>query len=80
MKAIPAILLAAALSSVLLAATPTANAAVACAHLSGGPGLVGRTIEYVGNVEYAACTETVAYAYYLCVLTFGPTFCATIIA
>lgn len=63
----------------LLALAPTANAMVACEDLGlGGGGIVGRTLEYVSNLEYAACVETVDYVFDVCVFLFGPIFCYSI--
>jgi hypothetical protein len=75
----PLLLAAPLLAAALLAFVPTAAAeptAFTCAHLGGGGGgLVGRTVDYVANVEYAVCAETTSYVVDVCVFLLGPNAC-----
>lgn len=70
------LLVATALLGVALTAfTPTANAAT-CARLDGGGGgIVGATVDYVSNMEYATCTYTMAYLVTVCGYLIGPENC-----
>lgn len=77
------LLLATSLLAAALALVPTASAdsaaAFQCKYLGpGGGGLVGRTVEYVANLEYAVCAETADYAFDVCVIVLGPTLCAIV--
>ena len=74
-------LLAVSLAGLLVAAMPTANAAIAaCGSIPAtGAGPIGRTIDYVDEMQQHACLETFGYAYDMCLYVFAPNICLVIV-
>jgi hypothetical protein len=60
------------LSTLLVAAAPTASAVTCAFAPSPVGGIVGRTHEYATNVAEAVCGETISYYSYVCSTVLGP--------
>jgi hypothetical protein len=81
MNAAKTLLLATCLLGLVVAATPTANAAIAACGdiLPAGTGPIGQTLDYVDGTQQYACVSTISYAYAMCRYVFAPNICLVIL-
>lgn len=73
LRALPLLLALSLLGTLVAVASPASALAAEC-EFTGPPvgGIVGRTYQYAANVADAACDETFAYAFDVCVFVLGP--------